>query len=186
MKPHNMEKMAVFKALREIVMFVTRVPQCVIADTPIEAPKGAYATIRVMDGVRPTAKGGTLNVANPDGTMTVYQVIPTIFECSVNFYRGEALSYAAALANCSRLPTVHGILYRSELGWVESDPVQNLTAIQMNRSEQRAQVTVRLVGEIILDDSVGTIEHVGMAVTDENRNELHAAAVDSNETNTGA
>ena len=156
-----MNTLEVYKALRQIVLKLTGVDECLLADQNTPAPSGTYATIRVAQSIRPASQGEVIRSYNKESrTVTERIKSPVIYSATVNFYRGDAQRNASRLVNCSRLSTIHEILLRNGLGWVDTDPVQNLTALQSNEQEQRAVITVRLVGTQIISETVNTIEAI--------------------------
>lgn len=169
-----MNTLQVYKALRQIVLKLTGVNECLLADQNTPAPSGTYATIRVAESIRPTAKGGVFRYYDKKNRTVTEQIkSPVIYSATVNFYRGDAQRNASRLINCSRLSSVHEILLRNGLGWVDTDPVQNLTALQSNEQEQRAVIVVRLVGQQIISETVNTIEAIpSITVEDERKNVL--------------
>ena len=91
---------------------------------------------------------------------------------TINFYRGEAIANATKLIGCYRLPGIHAELLRAGLGWGGHQPVQNLTALQSNRQEQRSAIVVTLVGEEVASEVVNSIEATRLTVEDEKTNVL--------------
>ena len=53
---------------------------------------------------------------------------------------------------------------RKKLGWRGTDAVNNLTALQSNNYEQRAQINIYLYYESFDVDEINTIENVPIAV----------------------
>ena len=156
-----MNTLTVFKALRQIVLKLTGVNECYLADQNTPAQSGTYATIRVAQSIRPASKGGVFRSYDKEKRTVTEQIkSPVIYSATVNFYRGDAQRNASQLINCSRLSSIHEILLRNGLGWVDTDPVQNLTALQSNEQEQRAVITIRLVGTQIISETVNTIEAI--------------------------
>lgn len=177
-----MNTLTVYKALRQIVMNLTDVEECYLADQNTPVQGGNYATIRIAESIRPTAKSGVIRSYNKkDRTITEQLRFPVVYSATVNFYRGDAMRNASRLINCSLLSSVHDILLRNGLGWVDTDPVQNLTALQSNRQEQRAVIVVRLVGTQITTETVQTIERIpSITVEDEKHDELiHVSSTES-------
>lgn len=170
----------VYKAVRTIVEKVTGLSQVCLSDLAVRAPAGEYATIRVAQAYQATAIGGTKTKYNKtEQTITTDVFCPVRYDVHVNFYRGTAMEYAQSLVNCSRLPSVHETLLRNKLGWGGTDPVQNLTALQSGRQEERAVIVIHLIGEKHLTDTVNSIEAASFIVEDEKTNALAKNAVDS-------
>ena len=168
-----MNTLTVYKALRQIVLKLTGVDECLLADQNTPAPSGTYATIRVAESIRPTSQGEVYRSYNKESrTITERIKYPVIYSATVNFYRGDAQRNASQLINCSRLSTIHDILLRNGLGWVDTDPVQNLTALQSNEQEQRAVIVIRLVGTQIISETVNTIEAIPSITVEDERKDV--------------
>lgn len=163
----------IYKVVSQIVRTVTQVKTCVRANDTAEAPKGDYCSILVSESIDPTAKGEKRRKTDKDGlTVTTTVVIPVIYQITCNFYRNGAISKATQMIHCFRLPTINNALYLAGLGWLGSDPVQNLTDLQSGAMEERAAIVIRLVGEVEQSDTVNTIQKVPVRVLDEKDNEL--------------
>ena len=170
----------IYTVMRQIVMKVTGLKQVYLADQAVQAPSGAYATIRVSQGVQPMALGSVRRAYDKEKqTVTETVSCPVRYDIPVNFYRAGAMDYAPMLINCSRLSGVHALLLSKRLGWAGSDPVQNLTALQSSEQEERAVIVVHLVGEKKVSEVVNTIEAARIIVEDEKTNVLQESDVDS-------
>ena len=170
----------IYTVMRQIVMKVTGLKQVYLADQAVQAPPGAYATIRVSQGVQPMALGSVRRAYDKEKqTVTETVSCPVRYDIPVNFYRAGAMDYAPMLINCSRLSGVHALLLSKRLGWAGSDPVQNLTALQSSEQEERAVIVVHLVGEKKVSEIVNTIEAARIIVEDEKTNVLRDSDVDS-------
>ena len=147
-----------FAVIRPIIMQVTGVPECILADQKdAKSPSGAYATVRPRQSI---TERGQANIydSNAAGNMVDVdaraQVIAT---CSVNFYRGDAMAYAQKLKQCNKRPNVSMALFRAKVGWLGTDAINNLTALQSANWEQRAQINIRLMYETSNIDTVNNI-----------------------------
>lgn len=137
----------IFAILRPIIMTVTGVPECILADPNAQSPKGPYASVRPRQGV--TERGqANIYTSNRPGELTRTEVRSQIIcKCDINFYRGDALQYAELLKECHKRPDVAWTLFKKKIGWGGTDAVNNLTALQASNFEQRAQITIRLLYE---------------------------------------
>ena len=157
-----------YLVLRQIVMQVTGVSMCILADTNQNAPVTDYCAIRPRAAV---TERGQANVTTKTDTVNK-QVVTTvrqqlIVSADCDFYRGAAIQMAGKLKQANKLPTVSGILTKAGIGWADTSSVVNLTALQSNNMEQRAQITIRLFMEEVITDSVNTIESVKVTVQNE-------------------
>lgn len=168
----------IFAVLRPIVMTVTGVPECILADPNALAPVGPYASIRVRQAIR---ERGQANVKITDLAATRqvrYDIRAQIIcDVSIEFWRGAAMEYAEKLKECHKRPDVPWILLRAGLGWVGTDAVNNLSALQSGNIEQRAQITLRLYYEALDIVDVNRIEQVSASVQNENGDTLQSVDV---------
>ena len=138
-----------FKVLRPIVLKVTGITECIMADQNQIAPKNIpYATIRPRQSV---TERGQANIYGKNLTGDRMQTdvrAQVIATCSVNFFRGDAQLYAERMKECHKRPDVMIDLFRAKVGWGGTDAVNNLTALQAANWEQRAQINIRLMYEV--------------------------------------
>lgn len=170
-----MNELQLFSVMRKIIMEVTGVDECIFGDVSEIAPRGEYAAVRVMSTVQATSKGKVTTVTNAEArTVTTTIKVPVMYSVTVNFYRVSAMERAIKLINCSRLPNVHMHLLAAGLGWVDSDPVQNLTGMQSATNEKRAVIVIRLTGFSEVSSTVNTIEQVDLNVSNERSEHLQS------------
>ena len=161
-----MTSLEIFKILRPVIMTVTGVPECILADPNAIAPTGPYASIRVRQAIRERGQANITITDLPVPRQVRYDIRAQIIcDVSVEFWRGNAMEYAEKLKECHKRPDVPWILMRAGLGWGSSDAINNLTALQSGNMEQRAQVTVKLYYEAVDIVDVNNIERV-VAVTE--------------------
>lgn len=173
-----MNSLEIFKILRPIVMTVTGVPECILADPNAKSPTGPYASIRVRQSIRERGQANIKVSDLPAQRQVRYDVRAQII-CDVNieFWRGEAMQYAEKLKECHKRPDVPWILMRAGLGWGWTDAVNNLTALQSGNFEQRAQIMLHLYYESQDIVDVNRIERVNATVADEKGTELQSVDV---------
>ncbi len=152
-----------FTLMRNIVMLVTGVPTCILADQNTSAPAGSYATIRPRQSVKQYGQAGIKYTGIPDDKVRHTIKLQKMCDCSINFYRGSAQEYAELIAECNKRPDVQELLMRASVGWNGADAVNNLTSLQANNWEQRAQVTVRLMYEIEQIVDTNAVTNVGIS-----------------------
>jgi hypothetical protein len=70
-----------------------------------------------------------------------------IADVTINFYRGDANDYAAQLFQANKRPDIQELLFRAKVGWNGASPINNLTALQSENWETRAQIVIRLTYE---------------------------------------
>lgn len=137
-----------FAILRPIVMTVTGVPECILADQNAKSPTGEYASIRPRQSVSERGQANVTTVDKVGDLVTTDVRSQIIASCSINFYRGDAMSRAERLKQCHKRPDVSSSLFLAGVGWLDASTVNNLTALQSSNWEQRAQVTVRVMYEV--------------------------------------
>jgi len=140
-----------FAIVRQIVMIVTGLDDdhVVIRDPNIGSPGGEYCAIAVDGPSRRFAKGGYKlanigPVQSPIGDVydVGQQVRQTVLrDVSINFYRGNANDHAVKILGAKQRFDVHNILLANGIGWISAGPVNDLTALQSNRHETRAEVS---------------------------------------------
>ena len=149
-----------FDLLRTIILLATGVPECILADPNIGAPEGEYCSVRPSQSVE--NKGQPIirkaNAGALDITVDVRAQL--ISEVSINFYRGEALHFARKLKGANKRPSISALLFAADLGWNRTGPVNNLTALQDDNQEQRAQISVYIMYEEFDAGDVETINAI--------------------------
>lgn len=137
-----------FAVLRPIVMSVTGVPQCIMADQNGSSPAGEYATIRPRQTVVERGQANIYDKNIPGDTVESDVRAQVIATASVQFFRGRAQERAELLKQCNKRPDVSVALFQAKIGWLGTDAVNNLTALQSANWEQRAQINIRLMYEV--------------------------------------
>jgi len=133
-----------FDILQPIVKLVTGVPVCILADPNKPSPQGEYASIRPKVGIDKRGSIVTRKTSMVPDSVDIG--IRRQIACSawVQFYRGEALDRAELLIDCNKRSDISTTLFKNNLGWRSTSAVNNLTGLQSNNFEQRAQITVNL------------------------------------------
>lgn len=143
-----------FSIVRQIVILATGLGdgKVVIRDGNTGSPPGEYCAIEINGPSRRYAKGGSVftnvgPVMSPIGN--VYDVNQEvrqsiIRDVSLNFYRGNANDHAVKILGAKQRIDVHTLLLTKGVGWISTGPVNDLTALQSNQYEQRAEVTVSM------------------------------------------
>lgn len=154
----------IFAALRPHILNVTGVSECILADPNGPSPDGSYASVRPRQSIR---ERGQANIIMTDGAndTIVYEIRAQIVaSCEINFFRGEAMRYAEMLKECHKRPDVCWPLWKAGIGWGGTEPVNNLTALQVSNFEQRAQIIVKLLYEAVNTVTVNNILHVPFTI----------------------
>ena len=167
----------IFAVLRPIIMRVTGVPECILADPNAPAPNGAYCSVRPRQGIRERGQANVYNRNVPGNFVRTEVRAQIIATCDINFYRGNAQEYAEKLMQCNKRPDVSMDLFKAKLGWGGTDAINNLTALQSANYEQRAQITVRLMYETSDIVDINNILSASVAVSDENANILQTVVI---------
>lgn len=163
----------IFDILRPIVMAVTGVPECILETTgsasPAPSPTGEYAAIRPQQSI---TQRGQANIIRKPGIAPATQSVDIRAQvfCKVwiNFYRGDAMSRAQRLMQCHKRPDVSATLFRAKLGWMGADAANNLTELQFETTESRAQIAINLAYETIDPVVINSIEQVPVIIEYEN------------------
>lgn len=160
-----------FDKLRPIILQATGVPEVIWGNqyTPEDddySPAGEYASIFIRQSV---VERGQAIVVQRDkvGDLVETDVrAQVIASCSVNFYRGNAHQYAERLKQCNKHPGISIALFMAGLGWNGADSVNDLTALQASAWEPRAQVTIRLMYEVLTRTDINNILSASVRLLD--------------------
>lgn len=161
-----MNDLQIFEVMRDIVLSVTGVPECIMADQVAPAPAGEYAAINPRNGVQQFGRGIVERNQIPGQLVESKVRTQNIQRCTVNFYRGNALERCEKLENANRLSNISVKLFQAGLSWQKTDPMNNLTALQSGRMEQRAAIDVYLMYETVISDTINNVEHATVEVED--------------------
>lgn len=175
-----MTREQLFDILRPIIMTVTGVPECILADPNAPSPQGEYASVEPLLSIRQRGQANiirtdTAPVTSPIGPVNNSNVdvrAQVIANCSINFYRGDARYRASRLLQANKRPDISVILFQNKIGWNGAEPINDLTALQSNQREQRAQITIRLMYEIIDPVIINAIYSAQLIVENEKGDEL--------------
>lgn len=141
-----MTRLELFKLMRPIIMQATGVPMCILADQNEEAPTGEYCSVEPEASVTERGHSHTHRVGT-ETKGTVETVIKTqiMTQVEINFYRGDARTRAKRLMNANKRPSISAMLHKGSIGWNRTGPINDLTALQSNQREQRAQVSIYIM-----------------------------------------
>lgn len=149
----TMTRENIFSAIRIAIKTATGVPMCVMASPGSVAPSGEYAEVEPMQVVNGNAQ--PLVTQNAGDSQTIIGNVHV--ECNVNFYRGDARARAAQLRYAGHRNDVIWPLYNVGLHWQRVGPINNLSALQSSRVEQRANVTIYLMFKEIAVTNLNTV-----------------------------
>lgn len=149
-----MNRLDIFSTLRSIVLRVTRIPECILENQNQPSPNGAYAAINPQKSIinRGQSKKNYTVHTEDDKSLNVSLLKQIFVTSTINFYGNDARTLANLLIECNKLPSISAILYGANIGWLGTGPVNDLTALQSARYENRASIDVNLwYEEEILD-----------------------------------
>ena len=162
----------IFEAIKKVVERLTGV-QAFSANQNDIAPRGAYATILVMQSAVATSRGTVKQKIINDGNDAVVTArYPVTWTVTINFWRGKAIENATRLMNIFYLPATSDELLASGVGLVNCSNVQNLTALQSKSFEERAVITLTLTTFEEISEQVGVIRKFAISVENEDGKEL--------------
>lgn len=175
-----MTELELFNIIRPIVLLVTGVPECILANPNAESPSGEYAVIEPKSNV---TSRGQANIVSKDkvGPIDIDVTIKRqlIAQCSVQFYRGAALDYASRLMDCNKRSDVSRMLYQAGVGWNRAGPVNNLKTLQSDNVENRSQISLFLMYEETDETSVNSIERIQIQVQNEDAQVLETIELET-------
>jgi hypothetical protein len=156
-----------FAILRPIIMTVTGVPECILADQNAKSPTGEYASIRPRQSIDQRGQAHLIPVNTPGNLVTVDVRAQVIATASVNFYRGDAMARVERLKECNKRPDVSIDLFKAKVRWLGTSAANNLTALQSVNWEQRAQISIRLGYEVSNINDINNILSASIIVENE-------------------
>lgn len=175
-----MNRDQLFDVVREIILTVTGIPECILADPNAPSPDGVYASVEPMLSLRQRGQANVYRadsapVSSPIGSVNNLIVdarAQVIANCSINFYRGDPRYNASKLLQCNKRSDISTLLFQNKIGWGGTDQINDLTVLQSNQYEQRAQVTIRLMYELSDPVEINAIYSAQIVVENENGDEL--------------
>ena len=152
-----------------------------------QAPAGAYASIKVgtSRGQRGQANISVVNTAavlSPIGNVlnTEHDIKPQLtVDVSVNFYRGSALQNAILLFQANKRPDISALLFAADVGWRNTLPINDLTAMQSKEREERAQITITLLYEGSQKVTTNAIYTVPVSIENEDGDTIQTETISS-------
>jgi hypothetical protein len=180
-----MTREELFAILRPIVIKVTGVTQCILANQSITAPTSEYCTIEPFSNLSQLGRGNVKNEAVPaqDGNPDFEDIKETLSvsieaTVSVNFYRGNAQDYAHRLMFCDQRSAISDSLFTSGVGWMSAGPVNNLTILNSGNYEQRSQINIVVRFKQVQEDYTQAIYQSSWIVENESGNEIASGSVE--------
>lgn len=156
-----------FAILRPIIMTVTGVPECILADQNAKSPTGEYASIRPRQSIDQRGQAHIYPINKVGDLVTVDVRAQVIATASVNFYRGDAMARVERLKECNKRPDVSIDLFKAKVRWLGTSAANNLTALQSVNWEQRANISIRLGYEVSNINDINNILSASVIVENE-------------------
>ena len=116
---------------------------CVHADQNAPAPKGLYASIRVLHHMEHLASPYKKQTTTDEGITTEYYK-QMRYRLNVNFYRNGALEACEFMLGAHRLESIAALMLKHDIGWGGTTSVRNLSALQSTELEERANIEINL------------------------------------------
>lgn len=141
-----MTRTELFDILRPIILSVSGVPECILADPNAPAPDGEYAVVEPFYKIREFGQPNSTNQFN-SGELTISEIVyrQLVAECAIDFYRGSnPHGRASKIKSCNRRYSVSSALRAANVGWHSSSDVMNLNGLQADAVEQRARIAIRI------------------------------------------
>lgn len=161
----------IFSIIRPIILLVTGVPECILANPNGDAPRGAYCSVQPTQNIQEYAQGKIVRKCEDD-IFTEDVRTQVIADCSINFYRTGALDFPKKLIRADRRSDVKSMLLKANLGWFRTSDVRNLTALQSARQEPRSQISIFLAYETSNPFEINYIERVRFSVENQEKSTL--------------
>lgn len=157
--------------MQPIVKTVTGLSTVILADPNAPAPLDEYCAIRPKNSIEQRGQANIYKSNSGTDSLT-WEVRPQIVcEMLLEFFRGEALSYAELMKQANKRPDISQALLQASpqpIGWQRAGNVINLTALQSDNWEQRAQISIYVLYELIPASvaPINSIERASVTVTD--------------------
>jgi hypothetical protein len=160
-----MTRTEIFNILRPIILSVTGVPECILANPNASSPQGEYASIEPKQslasrGVQISKTNGGIRQVNTEIKRQIR------VDASVQFWRGNALDRSELLNGCQFNPNIGNALFKAGLNWIGTSQSNNLTALQSANYEERAEITITLSYEAVDSDLINNIESAEVIVSE--------------------
>lgn len=170
----------IFDVMRPIILAVTGVPECILANPNKPSPDGEYASVQPLQSITQRGQANIIrsNSVTPE-SIDVDVRAQIIAECSINFYRGDSRNRAQRLLQANKRPSVSAALFAAKLGWNKAGPINNLSALQSSDWESRAQISIFLMYETTDQETINSIEKIDYEVQDENADILATGEITS-------
>lgn len=168
-----------YKALVPIIKAATGVPIIIPADDNKPAPNGPYAALESQQTISQRGQASIKRAFDGNGRVTKSVSTNMVVECAIDFYRGDARGMAGKLREANKRPSISMALMRAGIGWGGVGVINNLTALQSDQHEQRAQATFTILYTDTVVDELGAIEYVPVSVIDDKGREVADFKVDT-------
>jgi hypothetical protein len=171
-----------FDVLRPLILTVTGVPECILANPNAPSPSGAYCSVRAHQGITQRGQANNYKRNIPNGPYIDVEKdarAQIIAKCAIEFFRGDAMNFAQKLLQMNRRPDVQAALFKANIGWQGTGPINNITALQSDNFESRAYIDVHLMYETSDPVVINQIASAQVIVEDEKSNELANITVDT-------
>jgi hypothetical protein len=175
-----MTREELFDKLRPIIMLATGIPECILADPNAPSPRGAYASVEPDGGIVERGQANIHRVAGVWGEAITTVTAQLINSVEINFYRGDARTFAKKLKQANKRPSISLMLHEARIGWLSVSAISDITALQADAREQRAVVSIRIgYEESEAPETFNSIESASWNVRDINDNDLTTDVVTS-------
>lgn len=170
-----------YAALVPIIKSMTGVPVVIPADDNKRSPSGPYAALEPHQTINQRGQSSIKRVKLDNGLVSKAVSTNMVIECAIDFYRGDARHMAAKLREANKRPSISMALMRAGIGWGGVGPINNLTALQGDSNEQRAQATFTVFYTDTVVDEIGAIEFIEFSVFDDKNNKIAEGKADDRE-----
>lgn len=168
----------IYRLLRPAVLTASGVPMVIMAAQNAPAPEGSYASIHVRTGAKDRGMAFKERRLLPDNETFEHTIHsqPEV-TCVVEFYRLGAKNYAANIQQIDKRDDIYWTLFKAGLCIMSTGPLLDLTALQADNHEERAQVSIYLRMQVSNTYNVNRIMEVTGTVQNEGGTELQSATV---------
>lgn len=175
-----------YLVVRQMVHAVTGLPlDKIVAQDPECNIKGEYCAIKINGTARERGRG-SINfgqsdiVSSPIGdvrnlTSDIISYIER--DVTLNFYRGAAHDYARSMTACGRFFSVRDVMLRNGVGLLGRGVVNDLTALQSDSREPRAEITLTIATTENYSDEINAVYGVSLIAENEKAEMLATVSI---------
>lgn len=171
--------------IKPIVKTITGLTAVILADQNESAPLGEYCAIRPKHSIPQRGQANIIKSSTVGTDSVTWDVRPQMAcEVLLEFFRGEAVSYAEMIPQANKRPDISLALLQAspqQIGWQRTSNPINLTALQSDNWEQRAQISIYVLYQLIgpTPTPINSIERASAVVEDFDSGAIQSISIET-------